>query len=126
MEHKGIHHVAILVSDYAAAYRFYVEQLGFPVLRDTLRPEQGDRKLDLDLGGAELEIFVRPGAPARPNYPEALGLRHLAFRVDSVAGAVAALAARGIVCEPVRRDPVTGGAMTFFHDPDGLPLELHE
>ena len=32
----------------------------------------------------------------------------------------------GIECEPVRVDDYTGKKMTFFHDPDGLPLELHE
>ena len=29
-------------------------------------------------------------------------------------------------CEPIRVDDYTGKKMTFFHDPDGLPLELHE
>ena len=29
-------------------------------------------------------------------------------------------------CEPIRVDSYTGKKMTFFHDPDGLPLELHE
>ena len=28
--------------------------------------------------------------------------------------------------EPVRLDDYTGKKMTFFHDPDGLPLEIHE
>ena len=32
---------------------------------------------------------------------------------------------RGIECEPIRIDPVTDREMTFFFDPDGLPLELH-
>ena len=32
----------------------------------------------------------------------------------------------GIKCEPIRVDDYTGKKMTFFHDPDGLPLELHE
>lgn len=32
----------------------------------------------------------------------------------------------GIECEPIRVDSYTGKKMTFFHDPDGLPLELHE
>ena len=31
-----------------------------------------------------------------------------------------------IECEPIRVDDYTGKKMTFFHDPDGLPLELHE
>ena len=36
------------------------------------------------------------------------------------------IAERGIECEPVRTDDFTGERMTFFSDPDGLPLELHE
>ena len=83
-------------------------------------------KLDLKLGDMELELFVKPDAPTRPSYPEACGLRHLAFRVADVPAAVEALKARGIPCEAIREDDVTGGKMTFFQDPDGLPLEIHE
>ena len=64
--------------------------------------------------------------PKRVNRPEACGLRHLAFCVDSVEQTVNELAEVGIECEPIRVDDYTGKKMTFFHDPDGLPLELHE
>ena len=57
---------------------------------------------------------------------EACGLRHLAFCVDSVEQTVRELAEVGIECESIRVDDYTGKKMTFFHDPDGLPLELHE
>ena len=60
------------------------------------------------------------------NRPEACGLRHLAFCVDSVEQTVKELAEGGIECEPIWADDYTGKKMTFFHDPDGLPLELHE
>ena len=40
--------------------------------------------------------------------------------------AVAELAAKGIACEPVRMDEYSRKPFTFFRDPDGLPLELHE
>ncbi len=123
---ERMHHVAIIVSDYERAREFYVEKLGFPVLRENYREDRGDWKLDLKFGDGELEIFAIPGAPPRPSYPEARGLRHLAFRVDDVEAAVRELEERGVPCEPIRRDPYTGGRMTFFHDPDGLPLELHE
>ena len=83
-------------------------------------------KLDLRLGDGELEIFNAHEPPARLSYPEAAGLRHLAFRVDSVAEAVVELAAKGIACEPVRMDEYSRKPFTFFRDPDGLPLELHE
>lgn len=123
---EKMHHLAIIASDYARAKAFYVDTLGFEVLRKNFRAERGDWKLDLRFGESELELFVIPGAPARPSYPEALGLRHLAFFVEDVDAAVARLAEKGVACEPVRLDPYTNRRMTFFRDPDGLPLELHE
>ena len=126
MRLERMHHVAIIVSDYQRAREFYVEKLGFPVLRENFREERGDWKLDLKFGDGELEIFAIPGAPERPSYPEARGPRHLAFRVENIEEAVRDLEARGIPCEPIRWDPYSERRMTFFRDPDGLPLELHE
>ena len=126
MRLERLHHVAVIVSDYQRAREFYVEKLGFPVLRENFREERGDWKLDLRFGDGELEIFAIHGAPERPSYPEARGLRHLAFRVEDIEEAVRELEARGIPCEPIRWDPYSEKRMTFFHDPDGLPLELHE
>ena len=122
----AVHHVAILVSDYQASRHFYVDLLGFTVLRENFRPEKNDWKLDLILDGVELEIFSAPAAPPRPDRPEALGLRHLAFRVEDVEREAATLGAKGIPTEPIRMDPYSQKRFTFFRDPDGLPLELHE
>ena len=127
MNLSAIHHVAIIVSDYEAAKEFYVNKLGFSIIRENYRPERKDWKLDLRLSDSvELEIFAEENPPKRVNRPEACGLRHLAFQVDCVEETVNELAACGIVCEPVRVDTYTGKKMTFFFDPDGLPLELHE
>ena len=91
------------------------------------RPERKDWKLDLRVDEhTELEIFAEPNPPKRVSRPEACGLRHLAFCVESVEQTVKELAEVGIECEPIRVDDFTGKKMTFFHDPDGLPLELHE
>ena len=49
----------------------------------------------------------------------------MAFKVESVDRLVAQLEEKGIPCEPVRTDTFTGEKMTFFHDPDGLPIEIH-
>ena len=125
MDLTSVHHVAIIGTDYQRTREFYVDKLGFAVIRDTRRPEKGDCKLDLRLNGLELEVFIKPDAPNRPSYPEACGLRHLAFRVTDVPAVVAELAEKGIACEPIRTDDLTGEQMTFFFDPDGLPLELH-
>lgn len=126
MELNQIHHVAILASDYEKTKEFYVEKLGFRVIRDVYREDRDDYKIDLQLGDCELEVFVVKNAPARPNYPEALGLRHLAFKVNDIEEAVVWLNERGIETEPVRFDIYTQNRMTFFKDPDGLPLEIHE
>ncbi len=126
MQLNTVHHVAIIVSDYPKSREFYVNKLGFSVVREVYRPEKRDWKLDLQLQGLELEIFGMENPPKRPTNPEACGLRHLAFRVEKVEEAVAWLLEKGIECEPVRMDPYTNKAMTFFFDPDGLPLELHE
>lgn len=123
---KKIHHIAIIASDYGRSREFYVDKLGFRVIRENYRTERGDYKLDLKLGDCELELFGIPGSPARPSYPEACGLRHLAFAVESVEETVKELAVLGIEAEPIRVDTFTGKRMTFFKDPDGLPLELHE
>ena len=127
MHLSSIHHIAIIVSDYAAAKDFYVNKLGIQVIRENYRPERRDWKLDLRLSDTvELEIFAEENPPKRVNRPEACGLRHLAFHVDDVEAVVGELAELGISCEPVRTDTYTGKKMTFFFDPDGLPLELHE
>ncbi len=127
MNLSKIHHIAIIVSDYEVSKDFYVNKLGFSVIRENFRPARGDWKLDLRINECtELEIFAEPDPPKRVNRPEACGLRHLAFCVESVEQTAEELAGLGIVCEPIRYDDYTGRKMTFFHDPDGLPLELHE
>lgn len=126
MNLQTIHHVAIIVSDYQRSKEFYVEKLGFKIIRENHRKERNDVKLDLKLGESELEIFAMPNSPKRVSQPEACGLRHLAFKVEEIEETIAELTALGIPCEPIRTDDYTGEKMTFFFDPDGLPLELHE
>ena len=85
MNLSKIHHIAIIVSDYDAAKNFYVNKLGFSVIRENYRPERKDWKLDLRVNEyTELEIFAEENPPKRVNRPEACVLRHLAFCVDSV------------------------------------------
>ena len=121
-----IHHIAIIGSDYQRSRHFYVDVLGFEVVRENYRVQRDDWKIDLKCGQQEIELFIMRGCPPRPSYPEALGLRHLAFRVPNIQEAVEQLAQQGIETQPVRIDPYTQTPMTFFFDPDGLPLELRE
>ena len=121
-----IHHIAIIVSNYEKSKDFYVNKLGFQILHENYREDRGDYKLDLKLGECELEIFSGKNNPKRPSYPEACGLRHLAFKVDDIEKEVEELKSLGVEVEPIRLDEITNKRMTFFQDPDGLPLELHE
>ena len=121
-----VHHVAIIVSDYEKSRKFYVEQLELPIVRENYREDRGDYKLDLQVGNIEVEIFGVKNPPKRVTNPEACGLRHLAFKVENIEDAVKWLNEKGIETEPIRLDPYTEKRMTFFRDPDELPLELHE
>ena len=120
------HHIAIICSDWERAREFYVNKLGFELIREAYRPQIGDYLRMLRLGDTTLEIFIKPDYPERVTDPEAKGLRHLAFHVEDAAAAAAWLGSRGIETEPIREDLVNGGRFTFFKDPDGLPLEIHE
>ena len=120
------HHIAVICSDYAKAKEFYIDKLGFTLEKEFYRPASNDYLRMLRLGETVIELFIRPDAPARVSNPEAMGLRHLAFRVEDAVAAAAWLNSMGIETEPIRVDPYNGGRFTFFKDPDGLPLELHE
>lgn len=121
------HHVAVICSDYERSKAFYTETLGLEVVREVERRERRSYKLDLRLpDGTQIELFSFPEPPRRPSYPEACGLRHLAFEVAYLDEAVRELQTKGVAVEPVRVDERTGKRFTFFADPDGLPLELYE
>jgi len=127
MNIKAIHHIAILTDDYQRSKQFYTEVLGFGIVKETYRKERDSYKLDLSIAGKyQVELFSFPNYRERGSYPEAKGLRHLAFAVEDVAAAAAELQARGVPVEPVRMDELTGKRFVFFTDPNGQPLELYE
>lgn len=121
------HHAAVICSNYETSRHFYTEILGFAIMAEVFRAERRSYKLDLHVpGGMQIELFSFPNPPQRPTFPEACGLRHLAFEVADIDAAVAELQRSGVEVEAVRLDPQTGKRFTFFADPDGLPLELYE
>jgi glyoxylase I family protein len=124
---KGIHHIAIICSDYERSKAFYINVLGFSVRAEHYRRERNSYKLDLALDDRYvIELFSFPDPPQRPSRPEACGLRHLAFAVDDIQQAVAELGKHNVKVESIRTDEYTGVKFTFFGDPDGLPIELYE
>ena len=127
MQTSGIHHVAIICSNYEQSKKFYVEVLGFSILQETFRLERNSYKLDLKVGNnSQIELFSFPAPPQRVSSPEACGLRHLAFAVADLDATVSYLKSQGVQIEDIRIDELTGKRFTFFKDPDDLPLEIYE
>ncbi|PIG94499.1 VOC family protein [Gloeocapsopsis sp. IPPAS B-1203] len=126
MQTTGIHHVAIICSDYERSKKFYIEVLGCSVINETFRAARNSYKLDLRIGEDQIELFSFPHPPTRPSTPEACGLRHLAFAVENLEETVLKLESKGVEVEPIRVDEITGKRFTFFQDPDALPLEIYQ
>lgn len=116
MDFKELHHIAIIVSS-EKSIAFY-GKLGF---HEIDRIDRGYDTIVMMEGPCLLEIFIDPEHPARANHPEALGLRHLALKVDNLEQTIAGL---DIETELIRE--VGGKHFTFLKDPDGLPIELHD
>ena len=124
---NGVHHIAIICSNYEKSKDFYTNILGLSIVREVYREQRQSYKLDLALNEQYIiELFSFPNPPARTSSPESCGLRHLAFSVNNIQESVSALTAKGVELEPIRIDEFTNKQFTFFADPDGLPIELYE
>ena len=122
-----IHHIAIIAADYEKSRQFYVDILGFSIIRENHRPEKWDIKLDLKMNEeTEIELFIKSDAPKRLTYPESKGYRHLAIKTTNIEEDRNYLISQGVKVEEIRQDEITDRKMLFFYDPDDLPIELHE
>lgn len=127
MEITGLHHIAIICSNYQKSKEFYTQILGFKIIQEVYREERLSYKLDLSINNQYvIELFSFPNPAVRASRPEATGLRHIAFAVEDIAKSIAYLQAMNVETEPVRVDEFTERKFTFFNDPDDLPIELYE
>lgn len=124
---NSIHHIAIICSDYQKSKHFYTSILGLEIIQEIYREERQSFKLDLALNGIyTIELFSFPNPPQRVSRPEAVGLRHLAFEVNSIVKTRDQLIEKGIISEEIRTDEFTQKRFFFIEDPDGLPIEFYE
>lgn len=122
-----VHHIAIICSEYQRSLVFYTRVVGCQVMAEHWREEQQSYLTKLSLNGDYvIELFSYPSPPQRLSYPEATGLRHLAFEVDDIEAQVAELDRMGVAHENIRTDATTGKRFVFFNDPDDQPLEMYE
>jgi len=148
---KAINHINIVVSDLERSVAFYTKLLGFVVSkRARLGGEWFERIVGLSGVDAEVAYIQPPGAGPRLELlcyhaprgasvpetarPNTLGLRHIALEVADIDAMSARLAAAGVefVGPPVAVPPNAlkhdegYKRLCYFHDPDGVLLELAE
>jgi lactoylglutathione lyase len=115
----GVRTISVPVDNQEAALRFYVDILGFTILRDNPTPN-GGRWIELAPGGDNVIVTLEPAAPGTTR--GAIGIR---FTTDDAEGAHAALAAAGVDTDETLRWPGVP-AMFAFRDPDGNAFSITE
>jgi lactoylglutathione lyase len=115
----GVRAISIPVNDQDAALRFYVDTLGFAVLRDNPTPN-GGRWIELAPGEDNPVVTLEPVAADVTR--GAIGIR---FTTDDAEAAHAALAAAGVDTDEILRWPGVP-AMFAFRDPDGNAFSITE
>jgi glyoxylase I family protein len=148
---RAIDHINIVVADLARSVRFYTDVLGFRKTHDVVMEGEwieaivgltGVKGLlafvEPPGGGIRIELlqYVTPAGEALQQNSRAntLGLRHVAFRVDDIAGMTAKLRAAGVTLfsDPVKvpqgvvKFAAGDKTLVYFLDPDGVILELAE
>jgi lactoylglutathione lyase len=113
----GVRTISIPVEDQNTALKFYLDTLGFELLRDNTTPN-GGRWIELAPGGDNVIITLEP---ARPGIVRgAIGIR---FTTDNVEQAHAALSSAGVDADEILRWPGIP-AMFAFRDPDGNAFSI--
>ena len=126
MKLNSVHHIAIIGTNYEKSYDFYVNKLGFQVIKEEHRQPQNDIKLEVQLGNCMIEIFGKKEPDPNHGKPTRCGVWHVCFHAPDLEKTISELNAVGIATDPIMVNASNGKRICFFYDPDGLPLELHE
>ncbi|HXA94323.1 MAG TPA: VOC family protein [Candidatus Dormibacteraeota bacterium] len=120
-----IGHVALRVADVERSRAFYSTLLGFEVVEDD--PEHGGVFMALPGLSHTVDLFpIEDHATVPAPTPGAVGVRHVAFLVESeqaLKDAYVTLQAHGVPI--VRAVDHVSQKSVYFHDPDGTLLEIY-
>ena len=147
----AVDHINIVVSGLETSVRFYTELLGLQVTRrahlegEWIESIVGLSGVSADVvylqapdGGNRIELlqYISPEGKALPDNAHAntIGLRHIAFRVGDIEQVSRKLTDAGVklISPPVAvpgsviRHDAGSKQLCYFHDPDGVLLELAE
>lgn len=117
----GVDFVNVPTTDLDRARRFYGDTLGLEASQVYQRGDSPPMGAEFETGTVTLSL-IDSAAIGREFRPNTLPI---AFRVDDVAAARAALEAKGV---SFAADTLDSGVchMAFFEDPDGNALMLHQ
>jgi len=126
---RDVHHIGIAVRDMEAAYAFYRDALGLPLVKEGDVPARGVKAAMLSAGRSYLEL-VQPTADSSPFAKHieerGEGLHHLALLSDGIDAQVEALREAAVPLED--HEPREGftGRLSYLHPQafDGAQLEV--
>ncbi len=137
---KLLHHTAISVTDLDRSIRFYRDVLGMTVdwridhrKSEPLEKVLGLKNVDVSYAmlsgwGGRVELFQYhspEGLPYPPDKPVCdRGITHFAFQVEDIDGLYEKLLGQGVRFNTAPQVIRPGVKATYFHDPDGVTLEL--
>jgi len=122
-EVTGIAHIALRVTDLPRAKRFYTEQLGWLLVRET------DRACIVSIGGTTLVLIAgTEQTRAEDRFdPFRVGLDHLALTVSAIdlPALKQRLDAAGVRNNGIEHDNRSGADSITFYDPDDIAWEFY-
>jgi catechol 2,3-dioxygenase-like lactoylglutathione lyase family enzyme len=137
---RAMHHTAISVTDLGESIGFYRDLLGMSLewridhrQSETLEKVVGLKGVDVSYAmlsgwGGRIELFQYHsphGAPFPPDKPVCdRGITHIAFRVEGIHSLYERLRTHGVRFNSPPLVVRPGVTAAYFHDPDGVTLEL--
>lgn len=119
-----IHHIAVQVSDAHHSADFYCKHLGFEPAGEFHFPERGRTIVFVQMQGIRLEFLQDAEFEGYQANPKMLGFKHLCLQTNDVDGDIARLKEAGVPITMEPFDTALNSRISFFEDPDGLPVEL--
>ena len=121
---NGWSHLGLRVTNLARTKRFYVDTLGWPLVRET------DRAVFVNVSGMLIALLGADShSPSNDHFdPFRVGLDHLALTVEDpskLEDMQRELDAAGVRNNGVEEDPVTHRKYISFYDPDDIAWELY-
>ena len=115
----AVDHVGVAVEDFEAALALYRDTLGMPLVHRETVTEQGVEAALLDVGESHIELLSPLGPDTTVGKFLARrgpGLHHVAYRVESVEEALAALSKAGMrLIDERPRTGIRNSRVAFIH-----------